>query len=87
MTIAVPPTRHSEINSTGAIWGAADVERRIASIPRGAPRGTFIDVTLVVMAAVVLGLTVGCLLTDVAAGLAITLGTAVAFRSVLGGDQ
>ena len=51
---------------------------------RGIPRGPFIDVALVVMAAVVLGLTVGWLLTNVAAGLAITLGTALAFRFVLG---
>lgn len=84
MTIAVSPTRHSEISFTGASWGAADIERRIASMLRGIPCGTFIDVALVVMAAVVLGLTVGWLLTNVAAGLAITLGTAVAFRFVLG---
>ncbi|MBX9152260.1 MULTISPECIES: hypothetical protein [Rhodococcus] len=84
MTIAVSPTRHSEISFTGASWGAADVGRRIASMLRGIPRGPFIDVALVVMAAVVLGLTVGWLLTNVAAGLAITLGTAVAFRFVLG---
>ncbi|WP_265155283.1 hypothetical protein [Rhodococcus qingshengii] len=49
-----------------------------------ASRGPFIDVALVVMAAVVLGLTVGWLLTNVATGLAITLGTAAAFRFVLG---
>ncbi len=37
-----------------------------------------------VAAAVVLGLTVGYLLADVATGLAITLGTTVVFRFVLG---
>lgn len=84
MTIAVPPTRHSEINSTGSSWDTEGVERGIVSILRGANLGPFIDVVLVVAAAVVLGLTVGYLLADVATGLAITLGTTVVFRFVLG---
>lgn len=84
MTMTVSPPRRSEIYSTGAGRGATDVERRIVAMSRGVPRGAFVDAALVVLAAVVLGLAVGFLLTDVAPGFTVTFYTAIAFHFVLG---
>lgn len=83
MTTAVLPARHSENYSTHAGWAAGKWERRLPRALRGTPQGAVIDLTVSVVAALVLGLTVGFLLADIITGVAITLGTAVAFRLVL----
>lgn len=82
-TTAVLPTRHSENYSTHAGGAAAKRERRLPRALRGTPRDAVIDLTVGVVAAFVLGLTVGFLLADIITGVAVTLGTAVAFRLVL----
>lgn len=83
MTTAVLPARHSENHATHVSWAAEKWERRLPRALRGIPRDAVIDLTVGVGAALVLGLTVGFLLADIITGVAITLGTAVAFRLVL----
>lgn len=50
---------------------------------RSKSRPAFVDVALVIAVSVALGVTVALLLTDVLAGAAVALGTAVVFRFVL----